>query len=1352
MVQEEQPKKTRAKPPYRVMRFVLLGLLVAILAGVAAPFVYISNAGGLAGLMQAELSKRLGGAPVVVGDVGVEVQLPSFHLTVHASNVDIAIDGNSLIVPQASVVLTQRALLTWAPSDIVLTGLDLDLALDPGNWRSSSLGAMAAIVAAPAADDGDAAEPGRQITIASAGVTLRDPAGQADPLRFENIEFEFATAADGTFVGLVEGERLIGGASAGLISVSAIGDLIQRDFRIDVKLDEFTTSGLAVMSPQVPAAVVDAGRLSGAANLSVSAGVLEAADMDIVAVEGRLNLTAVGLPLFEYDTGSVVMGYDHAAGELSVAQGELVLTDGRTMSLSGDLRGLREDVPQLALRLRGNRWPITQIYDDWPARLAPGMRAALMERATGGWLENFELEIGGGFERSGAALEIVQLDLRSAVRDVLVDVGAQQYERLTGIADGNIELRLGARGIVEALTLSVGVSNGRLKIVDRDTPLPLSRIQVSAALQGNKFALEEISLTLADGGSVGVSGNVFLGEAWAIAGTDLKIVAGAIDIGSFHAIWPEWLVSKTRAWVGQKMPRGRVEDIRLEVVSDFTGERPRISRLDGTVTMRDARLELSPKLPAFSNIDGRLTIAGNRGEIILTEGRVQGLELSTGKVEIIPVVGGKPAMGSTDLRFSGDVGEVIRVASRFGLGGKGRDLTKTKAIGQSELSVRTSFPVRRKLKPQDIEFGVEGSVSNATFTNLPLGADARDANLSFAVDRSQFQIRGDATLFGLRSKLNYQRGGAAGEGWATLDVSTVDSDLARVGEIAMALGYDNGAGVDLKAIAMSGRASVDLRARFPAGGSPRRVDVEVKTDIIVQNGNFAGLPLVGMVQDAELVMHLSRARTEISGTAAVFGAPVDFVVTNDRGRDLLQVKADAPNASGFATLASRLSGLKIGGALGGHIELATGSDLTDFEVDLALDLNDASIDVPALAWVKLPAEQGRVTTRLILRDGKLVSIEDVDLAAGSLEAAGRVDFGQRGDDTFGLTQAVFERFTWPGNDITTMTLSRDENENWVIEAEAVQIDLVPLRRNRGIGEGRPISFDILADQIIVGDGISLSGHLSGNKAGGGGGEASFSGNLIYNKKPLINESELQLSFGKGGDFVNGVGVIGGAETTLTYTALDGKVPELTLASGNGGGTLKGLRVTDTIRSGEMFLKTRFIDGYENFDTNIRITNFSVTEAPAAVRAFSVLAPIGLYNLVEGEGTGFGWGEAVIEKRGSEVVLRQVTGRGQAVSVAFVGKYDRSNRTVDVSGNLVPASFLSQIIGVIPLVGEILTGVDKAGLFVTQFRVQGDVDDPDTSVTPASIVPGLLRDLFSPSWIRREGDRILGPQPDSPTDS
>ena len=60
------------------------------------------------------------------------------------------------------------------------------------------------------------------------------PSGDADPVLLENIEFEFAAAPDGTFVGLVEAERIIDGNSAGTLAVSAIGDLEDRDFRIDI--------------------------------------------------------------------------------------------------------------------------------------------------------------------------------------------------------------------------------------------------------------------------------------------------------------------------------------------------------------------------------------------------------------------------------------------------------------------------------------------------------------------------------------------------------------------------------------------------------------------------------------------------------------------------------------------------------------------------------------------------------------------------------------------------------------------------------------------------------------------------------------------------------------------------------------------------------------------------------------------------------------------------------------------------------------------------------------------------------------------------------------------------------------
>ena len=97
---------------------------------------------------------------------------------------------------------------------------------------------------------------------------------------------------------------------------------------------------------------------------------------------------------------------------------------------------------------------------------------------------------------------------------------------------------------------------------------------------------------------------------------------------------------RDRSWVDQKMPEGRVEDVRLQVQSRFDGDKPRITNLEGSVTLSDARLELGAKIPAFTDLDGRLTIADNLGEIILTEGRVEGLDLSTGRVTIDPVING----------------------------------------------------------------------------------------------------------------------------------------------------------------------------------------------------------------------------------------------------------------------------------------------------------------------------------------------------------------------------------------------------------------------------------------------------------------------------------------------------------------------------------------------------------------------------------------------------------------------------------------------------------------------------------------------------------------------------------------
>ena len=145
-----------------------------------------------------------------------------------------------------------------------------------------------------------------------------------------------------------------------------------------------------------------------------------------------------------------------------------------------------------------------------------------------------------------------------------------------------------------------------------------------------------------------------------------------------------------------------------------------------------------------------------------------------------------------------------------------------------------------------------------------------------------------------------------------------------------------------------------------------------------------------------------------------------------------------------------------------------------------------------------------------------------------------------------------------------------------------------------------------------------------------------------------------------------------------------------------------------------------------------------------MRFFSVLSPVGHYSLVDGDGTPFRRGEADLEVRGSKVNIKTIKASGDAVGIAITGTYNRSNKKVNVSGNLVPANLISKALGSLPLLGNLITGVDKSGVFVTEFKITGTSDNMETSVNPvSSVAPGLIRDIFSPNWLQNEQKRILG---------
>ena len=89
------------------------------------------------------------------------------------------------------------------------------------------------------------------------------------------------------------------------------------------------------------------------------------------------------------------------------------------------------------------------------------------------------------------------------------------------------------------------------------------------------------------------------------------------------------------------------------------------------------------------------------------------------------------------------------------------------------------------------------------------------------------------------------------------------------------------------------------------------------------------------------------------------GAPGSFTIQIDHGQNRLDLIGQAPPAAALARMVADLTGIDIGGKLGGKLVYAGDISMQNSDLTLILDLQGTAVNVPVLNWAKLPAEDGR---------------------------------------------------------------------------------------------------------------------------------------------------------------------------------------------------------------------------------------------------------------------------------------------------------------------------------------------------------------------------------------------------------
>ena len=153
-----------------------------------------------------------------------------------------------------------------------------------------------------------------------------------------------------------------------------------------------------------------------------------------------------------------------------------------------------------------------------------------------------------------------------------------------------------------------------------------------------------------------------------------------------------------------------------------------------------------------------------------------------------------------------------------------------------------------------------------------------------------------------------------------------------------------------------------------------------------------------------------------------------------------------------------------------------------------------------------------------------------------------------------------------------------------------------------------------------------------------------------------------------------------------------------------------------IKGGKLLYNSVFDE--EGSASKITIENFKVLKAPAFATLLTLADLGGIADLLSGDGMSFDILEINIQDNKNLTTIEEILALGSSVSVHMDGYIEKKSGLTSLSGALVPAKMLNNLISKIPVVGNILVGKKTGeGVFGVSFKMKGLPGQIKTTVNP-----------------------------------
>lgn len=516
------------------------------------------------------------------------------------------------------------------------------------------------------------------------------------------------------------------------------------------------------------------------------------------------------------------------------------------------------------------------------------------------------------------------------------------------------------------------------------------------------------------------------------------------------------------------------------------------------------------------------------------------------------------------------------------------------------------------------------------------------------------------------------------------------------------LGYTQKLGVEPEDIGGMAKGTVEFR--FPLLKSLEMNGVDIKAQADLTGVATAHLIKKILIMEGNVALNLDKTGMDIKGTTLLNKIPSqvnwheNFDSKNGKPARQGNIKAIVGDEQWRSLSIDALKGTR--GIVQVVLDVVQPSNgITNLNGQF--DMTAAEIHVDQINWKKPINRPAFLKISAQMADGKNIQIKSIDLSGTDSKASGSATLSAKGDELLDLTLSPLR--IGRTNASLKYQQKDDDEKTLFLQAEGDSLDISGLKGGNDVAskDPRPKEYHIEIGRLYT----SENGFIG-----------SAQGYAVRDAQ--------------GWRAINLRGLAGAKyPMTIDLGMRDGR-RVFNASCDNFGEAVKALGMTDTVSDGRIritgqsnFQDTRTIEG------SVKISHFVVKNLPALVVLLNATSPFGFKNLLSGN-MDFDRLNGNFKWYGDTIEVQNVRLPGPAVGMDVAGKVDMNGGTANLHGVVTPFSMVSNIIGAIPLIGDVLTGGDGGGVLAVAYTITGNLNDPKVSVNPASLLtPGFLRNLF-----------------------